>query len=57
MEIQLSQHPVLPTKVDDIHYRIETSTRAIRYAITELIKSGRARRDGKYGPVYAVVRE
>ncbi len=30
------------------------SIRAIRYAITELIKSGRARRDGRNGPVYAV---
>jgi hypothetical protein len=28
--------------------------RAIRYAITELIRSGRARRDGRNGPVYAV---
>ena len=30
------------------------SLRAIRYAITELIKTGRARRDGRNGPVYAV---
>lgn len=30
------------------------SDRAIRYAIAELIKSGRARRDGQMGPVYAV---
>ena len=28
--------------------------RAIRYAITELIKSGRARRDKRNGPIYAV---
>ena len=31
--------------------------RAIRYAITELIRSGRARRDGRNGPVYAVRNE
>ena len=30
------------------------STRAIRYAITELIKAGRATRKGQQGPVYAV---
>lgn len=30
------------------------STRAIRYAIAELIKSGRATRKGRQGPVYAV---
>ncbi len=34
------------------------SLRAIRYAIAELVKTGRARRQGnKYGPVYAVVRK
>lgn len=38
--------------------RPHLSLRAIRYAITELIKTGRARRQGnKYGPVYAVVQE
>lgn len=31
-----------------------TSNRAIRYAISELIKSGRAKRKGRQGPVYAV---
>jgi hypothetical protein len=30
------------------------SLRAIRYAIAELVKSGRARRDSAQGPVYAV---
>lgn len=32
----------------------EISRRAIRYAITELIKQGRAKRRGQQGPVYAV---
>lgn len=31
-----------------------SSLRAIRYAISELIKSGRAKRKGRQGPVYAV---
>lgn len=31
--------------------------RAIRYAIAELIRAGRARRDGIAGPVYAVRQE
>lgn len=30
------------------------TTRSIRYAITELIKQGRAKRKGQQGPVYAV---
>lgn len=30
------------------------TTRAIRYAISELIKQGRAKRKGQQGPVYAV---
>ena len=33
------------------------TTRAIRYAIAELIKQGRARRDKPSGPVYAVKQE
>ncbi len=33
------------------------STRAIRYAISALIASGKARRKGEQGPVYAVVPE
>jgi predicted HTH transcriptional regulator len=33
---------------------VECTTRAIRYAIAELIKSGRAKRKGQSGPVYAV---
>lgn len=32
----------------------EPSRRAIRYAIAELIKQGRAKRKGQQGPVYAV---
>jgi hypothetical protein len=41
-----------------IHLDIHPTNRAIRYAIAELIKSGRARRQGnKYGPVYAVVQK
>lgn len=38
-----------------IHLNLYPSTRAIRYAIAELIKSGRAKRKGQSGPVYAVV--
>ena len=39
-----------------LHYHLDLrpTSRAIRYAITELIRSGRARRDGRNGPVYAV---
>jgi hypothetical protein len=33
------------------------TTRSIRYAITELIKQGRAKRKGQQGPVYAVREE
>lgn len=36
------------------HMDLRPTPRAIRYAITELIKQGRARRDGTQGPVYAV---
>lgn len=32
----------------------QPTTRAIRYAIAELIKTGRAKRTGTQGPVYAV---
>ena len=45
----------------DVHKFIKldepVSLRAIRYAITELIKLGRAKRDGRQGPVYAVRNE
>lgn len=34
---------------------MQASNRAIRYAIAELIKQGRAKRKGQQGPVYAVV--
>jgi hypothetical protein len=40
-----------------IHMDIQPSFRAIRYAIAELIKTGRAKRKGAQGPVYAVVAE
>lgn len=32
----------------------EISRRAIRYALAELIKQGRAKRKGQHGPVYAI---
>lgn len=35
----------------------ETSRRAIRYAIAELIKQGRAKRKGQQGPVYAITQK
>ena len=40
-----------------IHLDMQPSFRAIRYAIAELVKSGRARRDSTQGPVYAVRQE
>ncbi len=43
-----------PNQIQEAHGFPTPSLRAIRYAITELIKSGRARRDGRNGPVYAV---
>ncbi len=44
--------------VGDLLYKSgrTVTMRAIRYAITELIKTGRARRDGRNGPVYAVIK-
>lgn len=37
-----------------IHLDLHPTRRAIRYAISELIKQGRAKRMGQQGPVYAV---
>ena len=37
-----------------VHLDIRPTPRAIRYAISELIKSGRAKRKGRQGPVFAV---
>lgn len=37
-----------------IHLDLHPTQRAIRYAISELIKQGRAKREGNQGPVYAV---
>lgn len=37
-----------------LQFNMDASTRAIRYAISELIKQGRAKRKGNQGPVYAV---
>ena len=43
------------TSPEHLHvYNNKVTMRAIRYAITELIKSGRARRDKRNGPIYAV---
>jgi hypothetical protein len=36
---------------------MDATNRAIRYAITALIKDGRAKRRGPSGPAYAVVAE
>jgi len=44
-------------QIQDIIGSSRASRRAIRYAITELIKSGRAKRKGQNGPVYAVGKE
>lgn len=49
----LTDKPVTPLQIQGLlpgHY----TTRAIRYAIRELIESGRAKRKGEQGPVYAV---
>lgn len=37
-----------------IYWDLHPTQRAIRYAIFELIKQGRAKREGNQGPVYAV---
>lgn len=37
-----------------IHLDMHLTQRSIRYAITELIKQGRAKREGRQGAVYAV---
>lgn len=34
--------------------RMNATTRAIRYAVAELIRTGRAKRKGQQGPVFAV---
>lgn len=44
-------------ELHDPRYGQRATTRAIRYAIAELIKSGRAKRKGQNGPVYAVGKE
>ena len=43
-----------PSEIQDILGSSMASKRAIRYAITALVRAGRARRDSRYGPVYAV---
>lgn len=45
------------TEIQDILGSSQASRRAIRYAISELIKQGRAKRKGQQGPVYAVMRD
>lgn len=39
------------------HLSAAYSRRAIRYALAALIKSGRAKRKGEQGPVFAVLKE
>lgn len=53
LHVQFGARPIgIAADLDRIHGKV--TTRAIRYAITELIKQGRAKRKGQQGPVYAV---
>lgn len=45
---------LFPSEILAMLNKVDVTPRAVRYAIAELIKSGRARRNGQQGPVYAV---
>lgn len=47
----------IPSDIQNLMpFKIEVTRRAIRYALAELIKQGRAKRKGQQGPVYAVTK-
>lgn len=58
LQVQNGITPVVIQRAIKAHPKgNEPSRRAIRYALAELIKQGRAKRKGQQGPVYAVKEE
>lgn len=53
LHVQFGARPAgIAADLDRIYGAV--TTRAVRYAIAELVKQGRAKRKGLQGPVYAV---